>query len=84
MILVRFYVFVDVLCFNLQQQAVRVCVQEFAFFAVLLFQLVVVKVVHQDLAIVKDSHPCVDRLVKQQPAFAHVDSNQVVCKYYMP
>ena len=81
---VFFYVFVDVLRFYLQQQAVRVRVQELAFFAVLLFQMVVETVVHQDLAVVKYCHPRVDRLVEQQPAFAHVDSNQVVCKYYMP
>ena len=36
------------------------------------------KIIHQDLAVVKDCHPCVDRLVEQQPAFAHVDSEQVV------
>ena len=48
------------------------------------FQLVVEKIIHQDLAVVKYCHPCVDRLVQQQLAFAHVDSEQVVCKHNMP
>ena len=48
------------------------------------FQLVVEKIVHQDLAVVKDRHPGVDRFVQKKLAFAHVDSDQVVRKFIMP
>ena len=75
---VSFDVFVDVICFDFKLKAVCVCVQELAPLVVLLFQMVVENVVQQDLALVKDSHPRVDRLVEQQPAFAYIDSNQVV------
>ena len=75
--LVRFHVFVDVVRFDLQEKAVRVCVQQLAPRAVLFFQ-VVVEVIHQDLAVVKDCHPCVVRLVQNQLGLAHVDSGQIV------
>ena len=75
---VSFDVFVDVVRFDLKQAAISVCVQELALGAVLFSQLVVEKVVHQDLAVVKDRHPGVDRFVQNQLAFVHVDSDQVV------
>ena len=62
LIFVCFDVFVDIIRFNLKQKAVGVCVQKFALWAIF-FQLVVEKIIHQDLAVVKDCHPCVDRLV---------------------
>ena len=76
--LVRFHVFVDVIRFDLQEKAVRVCVQQLVLRSVLFFQVVVEKVVHQDLAVVKDCHPCVDRLVQNQLGLGHVDSGQIV------
>ena len=42
------------------------------------FQLVVEKIVHQDLAVVNDRHTGVDRFVQKQLAFVHVDPYQVV------
>ena len=78
-VFVGFDVFVDVFRFHLKKEAVRICVQELAPGAVLFFQLVVGKVVHHDLAVVKDRHPGVDRFVQKQLAFAHVvDPDQVV------
>ena len=71
-------VFVNVVCFDLKKKAVCVFVQELALGAVLLFQFVVEKVIHQDLAVVKDRHPGVNRFVQQQLAFVHVDSDKVV------
>ena len=70
-------VFVDVIHFDLTQKAVRVCVKKLGPWAVLFFQLVGEKVIHQDLAVVKDRHPSVNGFVQQQLAFAHVDPNHV-------
>ena len=78
LIFVLFDVFVDIIRFDFKQKAICFCVQELAPLAILLFEMVVEKVVYQDLAVVKDSYPRVDRLVEQQPAFAHVDSDQVI------
>ena len=36
------------------------------------------KIIHQDLAVVKDRHPGVNRFVENELAFVHVDSDQVV------
>ena len=70
-------VFVNVVRYDLKQKAVGVYVQELALGAVLLFQIVVEKVINQDLAVVEDRHPGVNRFVQQQLAFVHVDSDQV-------
>ena len=69
-----FDVFVDIIRFNLKKKAVGVCVQKFALWAIFFFQLVVEKIVHEDLAVVKDRHTGVDRFVQNQLAFAHADS----------
>ena len=74
-------IFVDVIRFYFQQKAVCVCVKGLAFFSVLLFQLVVEKVLHQYLTVVKDGHPGVDRFIRQHFAFVHVDPRHVVCKF---
>ena len=77
--LVRFHVFVDLVRFDLQEKAVRVCVQQLAPRAVLFFfQVLVKEVVHQDLAVVKDCHPGVDSFFQNQLGLAHVDSGQIV------
>ena len=77
-ILVSFHVFVNVLCFDFQDEAVRVCVQQLALKAVLFFKVVIEEVVHQDLAVVQDRHPSVHRFVKKKPALSHINSGQVV------
>ena len=77
-IFVCFDVFVEVVRFNFNKKAVGICVQKLALWSVLLFKFVVEKVVHQYLAVVKDSHPRVDRFVKQQPAFVHANSDKVI------
>ena len=77
-VFVGFYVFVDVFHFDLKKEAVRVCVQKLAPGTVFFFQLVVEKIVHQDLAVVKHIHTGVDRFVQKQLAFTHVDPYQVV------
>ena len=75
-ILVFFLVLVDVFRLNLQQKAVCVRVQELTPWAVVFLELVVVKIIHEDLAHIKYRHPDVDRLVKNQLAFVHVNSDQ--------
>ena len=65
-------------CLDVQEQAVRVCVDQFALFSITGFQVVVVKVVHQELAGIENSHPCVNRLVQNQTLFVHVDARHVV------
>ena len=83
-ICVSSHVFVDVLRFDFEQQAVRVGVQELALLSVLHFEEVVEEVVHQDLAVLEDCHPRVDRLVQDESAFVHLDSAKVVCKELVP
>ena len=63
-VFVGFDVVVDVFRFDLKKEAVRVCVQKLAPGAIFLFQLVVEKIVHQDLAVVKDRHTGVDGLFR--------------------
>ena len=62
------------LLFSISRRRLSVSVYNSSHFGPYFFQLVVEKIIHQDLAVVKDCHPCVDRLVEQQPALAHVDS----------
>ena len=62
------------LLFSISRRRLSVSVYNSSHFGPYFFQLVIEKIIHQDLAVVKDCHPCVDRLVEQQPALAHVDS----------
>ena len=78
------FVFVNVIHFDLKQKAFHVRLQHLALWAILFFKLFVEKVICQDLAVVKNSHSDVDRFVENQLAFVHVYSNRVVCKCLMP
>ena len=52
--------------------------------AVFCFQVIVEEVIHQDLAVLKDRHACVNRLVQHQPGFVHVNSCHVGSKDSVP
>ena len=47
--LVLGHVFIHILCLDLKEKAVSVCVEELAALSVLRFELVIVKIVHQML-----------------------------------
>ena len=66
------HVFVHIFCLDVQDQAVCVCVDQLTFVGVSSFQVVVVKVVHQDLAVLENRHACLHGLVQHQLCFAHV------------
>ena len=69
---------VNVFCFDFQQQAVRVGIEQFAFRPIVLLESVVEEIVHLDFAVFEDRRSDVDRSVQNQFAFPLVDRGQVV------
>ena len=76
------HVFVNVICLDVKEQAVCVCVDQIALRPVSSFQVVVVEVVHQELAGIENSHSCVHWLVQNQTLFVHMDARHVVVKKF--
>ena len=73
-------VLMDILCLDLEEEGVRVCVNELAAVPVLSLHPVVIKVVHEGFGKVQDAHPYVHRAVEDQSALVHLDGREVVIK----
>ena len=71
-----FHVPVNVLRLDLQEQGVRVCVEQVHSRAVLLLQMLVVEVVHQGLGKIQDAHARVDWTLEDDFALVHLDASQ--------
>ena len=70
------HVFVDILRLDLEKERVRVCVEQLAARAVLVLEVPVVELVHQDFGEIEDAHARVDRFVHQDALFVHLDSRK--------
>ena len=75
------HVFVDILRLDLEEERVRVRVEQLAASSVLLLEVLVVELVHQEFGEFEDAHAHVDRFVHQNAFFVHLDSCKAFSKY---
>ena len=71
---------IDILCLDLEEEGVRVCVEELGAVPVLGLHLIVVEVVHEGFGEVQDAHPHVHRAIEDQSAVVHLDGREVIIK----
>ena len=73
-------VLLEIVDFNLQQEAVCVSIEKLTLVTVMAFELVVAKIVHQYFSVVENRHRGITRLVQFRTLFVYFETSKIVRK----
>ena len=73
-------VLLEIVDFNLQQEAVCVSIEKLTLVTVLAFELVVAKIVHQYFSVVENRHRGINRLVQFRTLLVYFETSKIVRK----
>ena len=73
-------VLLEIVDFNLQQEAVFVSIEKLTLVTVLAFELVVAKIVHQYFTVVENRHRGINRLVQFRTLLVYFETSKIVRK----